>query len=106
MAMGHKAAAWMAGGFLLAIGSSAAGGAAGQARGPAPLPPEIPWNGASRTLVVPATDPWVTPAERSGLRRTPSYDETVAWLQKLAAAAPQLQLVSLGRAPRGATSGW
>jgi murein tripeptide amidase MpaA len=65
------------------------------------LPPEIPWDGPSRKLMASATDPWATPAERSGLRRTPSYADTVAWLRKLAAAAPELKLVSLGRSPEG-----
>ena len=67
----------------------------------APLPPAIPWNGASRGLVVPATDPWVTPAERGQLRTTPRYDETVAYLKKLVAAAPQLRMVSIGKSGEG-----
>ena len=29
-------------------------------------------------------DPWITPAEESGLTATPSYDETMSWLSKLA----------------------
>lgn len=67
----------------------------------APLPPAIPWNGASRALVVPATDPWVTPAERGQLRTTPRYDETVAYLKKLVAATPQLRMVSIGKSGEG-----
>jgi hypothetical protein len=43
----------------------------------------------------------VTPAEASGLLRSPSYDETVAWLEELAQAAPEISLVSLGRSPEG-----
>jgi hypothetical protein len=66
-----------------------------------PLPPALPWDGASRALIAPAGDPWITPAEASGFRETPRYDETVAWLQRLAAAAPQVRLVSLGRSPEG-----
>ena len=31
------------------------------------LPPVTSWSGASETLVVGRDDPWVTPAERSGL---------------------------------------
>ncbi len=65
------------------------------------LPPEIPWNGASRALVVADDDPWITPSEQSGLTRTPRYDETVAWVRRLCAAAPQLHLTSLGRSPEG-----
>jgi len=65
------------------------------------LPPLPPWNGASRALVVPANDPWVTPSEKTGLKDTPSYDETVAYLRKLVDAAPELEMVSLGKSPEG-----
>jgi murein tripeptide amidase MpaA len=66
------------------------------------LPPLPPWNGKSRALVVAENDRWITPVEKSGLRETPSYDETIAWLRKLVAAAPgQLQLVSLGKSAQG-----
>jgi hypothetical protein len=67
----------------------------------APLPPPPPWSGKSRSLVRPPSDPWVTPAEKSDFVTTPSYDETVAWLRRLTAAAPQLRLVSLGRSGEG-----
>ncbi|MFL6244510.1 MAG: M14 family metallopeptidase [Thermoanaerobaculia bacterium] len=67
----------------------------------APLPPAIPWNGASRSLMVPPSDPWVTPSERDQLRTTPRYDETIAYLKRLTAAAPQLKLVSLGKSGEG-----
>ncbi|MFP5247209.1 MAG: M14 family zinc carboxypeptidase, partial [Thermoanaerobaculia bacterium] len=65
------------------------------------LPPAIPWNGASRKLVVPANDPWITPSEKDQLRTTPRYDETVAYLKRLVAAAPQLKMVSLGKSGEG-----
>ncbi len=65
------------------------------------LPPNIPWSGKSESIVVPANDPWITPSERDGLATSPSYDETVAWLRKLVAAAPQLRMVSLGKSPEG-----
>ena len=65
------------------------------------LPPLTPWNGKSRELVVPKDDPWVTPAEKSDLRTSPSYDETIAWLRKLIAAAPQLKMISLGKSSDG-----
>jgi hypothetical protein len=55
------------------------------------LPPLEAWNGKSRALVVPKNDPWITPAEKSDLRTTPSYDETMAWLRKLVEAAPELR---------------
>ena len=62
-----------------------------------PLPPSLPWSGKSRELIVAADDPWITPAEKSGFRLTPSYDDTVTWLRKLVAAAPELRMVSLGK---------
>ena len=65
------------------------------------LPPVIPWDGASRALAVPANDPWVTPSEATGFRTTPRYDETVAYLQRLVKAAPQLKMVSLGKSAEG-----
>ncbi|MFC1543049.1 M14 family metallopeptidase [Candidatus Neomarinimicrobiota bacterium] len=65
----------------------------------APLPPLLPWDGLSQELIVAQDDAWITPAERTGLTTTPSYDETVAWLEQLAAAAPELQLISLGKSP-------
>jgi len=67
----------------------------------AALPPLAAWNGATRSLVVAADHPWVTPFEASGLRRTPSYDETVHWLRKLADATPEISMESLGTSPEG-----
>ncbi|MEP6821364.1 MAG: M14 family metallopeptidase [Chthoniobacterales bacterium] len=66
------------------------------------LPPLVPWEGKSRALIVAKDDPWITPSEKSDLRTTPTYDQTVSWLQKLVAAAPeQLQMPSLGKSPEG-----
>ncbi len=81
----------------LVLAALAASGAVRQAV----LPPELPWHGRSESLVAAADDPWITPAEKSGFQRTPSYEETVAWLRRLAQAAPQVKLVSLGRTPEG-----
>jgi Zinc carboxypeptidase len=75
--------------------------AADDARRTAILPPELRWAGKSRSLVRPASDPWATPAEKTGLTATPRYDDTVAWLRKLVAAAPNLAMVSLGQSPEG-----
>jgi murein tripeptide amidase MpaA len=65
------------------------------------LPPLVPWNGKSRALAVAKDDPWITPSEKSDFRLSPSYDETVAWLRKLVAAAPELKMISLGQSPEG-----
>jgi len=85
--------------------------AAAQAQTPAPnvlftdteslLPPAAEWSGPSESLVVPPDDPWITPAERMQLAATPDYDETVAWLRKLVAAAPELEMVAIGRSLEG-----
>jgi hypothetical protein len=77
------------------------GGEPSRALDRAPLPPVRSFEGSSRRLVAPPTDPWITPAEANGFERTPSYEETIAWLERLAAATPQVQLVSLGRSGLG-----
>lgn len=65
------------------------------------LPPLPPWGGETKALMLPSSDAWVTPSEASQFRTTPSYDETVAYLRRLVAAAPQLKLVSLGKSGEG-----
>jgi murein tripeptide amidase MpaA len=65
------------------------------------LPPALPWDGASRSLIAKAGDPWITAAEASGFRTTPSYAETIAWLRRLDVASPQVALVSLGKSGEG-----
>lgn len=66
-----------------------------------PLPPALPWSGKSRNLIAKPGDPWITPAEESGFRTTPSYDETFNWLRRLTSSAPELRLVSLGKSDEG-----
>jgi murein tripeptide amidase MpaA len=65
------------------------------------MPPLQPWNGESRKLVAAKKDPWITPAEKADFRTTPTFDETVAWLQKLVAAAPELKMMSIGKSGEG-----
>jgi hypothetical protein len=66
------------------------------------LPPLVPWDGRSRELVIAMDDPWITPAEATGLRSSPSYDDTVAWLRKLVDSSPQtLLMISIGKSPQG-----
>ena len=65
------------------------------------LPPNLEWSGASESLVVAADDPWITPAEKHGLKSTPSYEETVSWLHGLVEAAPQLEMISIGKTHQG-----
>ncbi|HJO63832.1 MAG TPA: M14 family zinc carboxypeptidase, partial [Sphingomonas sanguinis] len=65
------------------------------------LPPAMPWKGASERLIVPAGDPWITPAEAEGFRTTPRYAEVRAWLERLAAASPLITVKSFGRTTEG-----
>jgi hypothetical protein len=65
------------------------------------LPPELPWAGASLELAVRPGDEWATPFEAGGMVDSPTYDETVAWLERLVAASPKLRMVSLGTSPEG-----
>jgi murein tripeptide amidase MpaA len=51
---------------------------------------------------VPARGDWTTPSEASQYRTTPRYDETIAWLRRLAAAAPrQVKLEAFGKSGQG-----
>ncbi|MFN0149238.1 MAG: M14 family metallopeptidase [bacterium] len=65
------------------------------------LPPALPWEGRSRSLVVAADDEWVTPSETSGLTTTPRYDETIAWLARLDGASDDIAMISIGKSPEG-----
>ena len=65
------------------------------------LPPARPWRGASEALVAKPDDPWITPSEATGLTDTPNYEETVAYLRRLAAASPLLDLQEFGRTAQG-----
>ena len=65
------------------------------------LPPVQGWSGKSESLMVEKDDPWVTPAELTGLSATPAYDETMAWLRKLVDAAPELEMISIGKSLQG-----
>ncbi len=64
------------------------------------LPPLQPWQGATAALIQPK-HPWVTPAELSYLTETPSYAQTVSYLQKLVASSEMLRLESIGKSPQG-----
>jgi hypothetical protein len=65
------------------------------------LPPAQEWSGKSESLLMGSDHEWVTPAELTDLSATPGYDDTVAWLRKLVAAAPQLEMVSIGKSLQG-----
>ena len=67
------------------------------------LPPLIPWSGKSKSLIVEPTDPWITPGEKSGLTESPSYEETMAWLEKLNESSPYISINSIGTSEQGRT---
>lgn len=53
-------------------------------------------------FAAPARDAWATPAETAGFRTTPSYADTLAWLHRLADAAPgTLRVETFGTTPEG-----
>ncbi|MEN2280849.1 M14 family metallopeptidase [Algoriphagus sp. SE2] len=65
------------------------------------LPPLLPWNGKSKSLIVDSSNPWITPSEITGLTETPSYDETMAWLEKLSQNSPYIAINSIGVSEQG-----
>lgn len=65
------------------------------------LPPAPVWHGASEALIAPANHPWITPAEKNGLTDTPNYADTLAWLERLAAASPRIKLLEIGATAQG-----
>ncbi|MEY4160226.1 MAG: hypothetical protein RLZZ136_847, partial [Pseudomonadota bacterium] len=67
----------------------------------APLPPVLPWHGASEALIAKAGDPFITPIEAANFAETPSYAETRAWLERLIAASPLLKLEVFGHTAQG-----
>lgn len=67
----------------------------------APLPPLAPWKGKSEKLQLPASHPWATPGEATGLTESPSYADTRAFAEKMVAASPLLTLEVFGKTPQG-----
>ncbi|MEE4451037.1 M14 family metallopeptidase [Novosphingobium resinovorum] len=67
----------------------------------APLPPVQPWTGPSEALIRQPSDPWVTPAEIDDLQTTPTYEETRAFLVRLAEASPLIRLYEYGTSAEG-----
>lgn len=71
------------------------------AKGQAILPPVNEWKGKSELLISKSGSAWETPAEKSGFRTTPRYNETMQWLKKLDAASPLISMVSIGKSVEG-----
>ncbi|GIU14160.1 peptidase M14 [Shewanella sp. c952] len=65
------------------------------------LPPIIEWHGKSESLLAAPDSEWATPFELHGLKTSPNYDETFAWLDKLISQTDMLKKVSIGKSPQG-----
>ncbi len=67
----------------------------------ATLPPDLPWKGKSEKLIAKKSDAWITPAEISDLTTSPNYADTIAFLNKMAAASPLIRLQTFGKTAMG-----
>lgn len=63
----------------------------------APLPPALPWSGASEDLLKDVPAEWLTPSEQSQFASTPNYDDTLAFLRRLDLQSELIQLQEFGR---------
>lgn len=64
------------------------------------LPPIETWQGASEALMLARDSKWATPFEQSGGLKSPDYEATMAWLDKLVKRSKYLSKVSLGKIGR------
>jgi len=60
------------------------------------LPPAPAWKGKSLNLIAEKNNAWITPVEISDFTSTPSYQQTMDWLQKLCAGTSGMRMVSIG----------
>lgn len=65
------------------------------------MPPLLPWDGKSKSLLVDKSNPWVTPFELSGGLESPNYSETMAWMEKLASSASYMTMTNAGISEQG-----
>lgn len=65
------------------------------------LPPPPPWSGPSERLVASTSDPWITPSETTGLKATPTYEQTISWLKKVDKQSPLVRMEAFGATPQG-----
>lgn len=66
------------------------------------LPPAPAWNGASKSLLRDASDPWVTAFEADPEHNfSPNYVDTRAWFDRLDAASDLIRLEQFGVSPEG-----
>ena len=66
------------------------------------LPPAPEWDGASRSLLRDASDPWVTAFETDPAHDfSPDYADTRAWFDRLDAASDLIRIEQFGVSPEG-----
>lgn len=66
------------------------------------LPPAPQWDGPSRALLRPASDPWASGFEQDAeLNFSPDYADTRAWFDRLEAASDLIRIESFGTSPEG-----
>lgn len=75
-------------------------GATANATSDAHLPPLMPWQGKSESLIN-VNSQQQTPAEVNGLTDTPDYQQTMAYIDKLAAKSRYIQVKSIGTSAQG-----
>ncbi len=80
--------------LLHGAGLALAAAAAAPPPGAAPAGPP----GAAEPPIPPA---WLTPAEAAGFEATPDYEETLAFLRRVAAALPEMHLTTFGTSAAG-----
>lgn len=66
------------------------------------LPPAPAWDGKSRALLRPATDPWASAFEQDPTHDfSPDYADTRVWFDKLDAASDLIRIEQFGVSPEG-----
>ena len=66
------------------------------------LPPAPAWDGASRSLLRPASDPWASAFEADPEHDfSPDYADTRAWFDRLDAASDLIRIEPFGTSPEG-----
>lgn len=65
------------------------------------MPPLLPWDGKSKELIVDKSNPWITSFEKSGGIESPTYSETITWLEKLANESSYLTMTNAGISEQG-----
>lgn len=62
------------------------------------LPPVMDWHGNSEALIKSANK---TPIEQSDFSKTPDYEQTIAWLEKISQQSPLIQMSYFGVSAQG-----